>query len=190
MSWTTTEALQHRFLYGKWPTKPTLTTIKGIRFPADGTPPHVVPLTTMIPSADGHADCAWGHVPDLRSFWKTEQPWPWSLSKPDPAWQKRDFCIFRMDHQPLSSCNGLYVVFFSYDTATLPQHSYFPEAIFQRRLRLAGDTFVVKLQGTEIGEDLGKDGFAAWLDVPEEILTLPVMKIWGKEAVPSGVGQL
>jgi hypothetical protein len=59
----------------------------------------------------------------------------------------------------------------------LPEHNNFPEAIFGRQRAFAGDAFVVKLQGTQIGEDLGEDGWAAWIDVPEDILSLPVMRI-------------
>lgn len=102
----------------------------------------------------------------MRDFWKTPQGWQW-----------RDFETFRLQNQPLSSCNGLYVLFYSFDSESLPIHSNFPEAIFERQRTFAGDTFVVKLQGNEIGEDLGEDGWAVWADVPSDILSLPVMKM-------------
>jgi hypothetical protein len=102
----------------------------------------------------------------MRGFWKTKRAWQW-----------RDFETFRLQKQPISSCNGLYVLFYSFDLEALPENNNFPEAVFERERAFAGDAFVVKIQGNEIGEDLGEDGWAAWIDVPSEILSLPVMKM-------------
>jgi hypothetical protein len=137
-------------------------TITGVRFPADGSKPHTLPLTTTTRGVGDSVDGIWGHVPDLRNFWKTRQAWQW-----------RDCESFRLEDQPLSSCNGLYVLFFSYDDESLPVHSNFPEAIYGRPRSFAGDAFVVKIQDYEIGED----GLADWVDVPSNILSLPVMKM-------------
>lgn len=145
---------------------PSTVTITGVRFPADGSKPHTLPLTTTTDGVKDNGDAPWGHIPDMRDFWKTPQGWQW-----------RDFETFRLQNQPLSSCNGLYVLFYSFDSESLPIHSNFPEAIFERQRTFAGDTFVVKLQGNEIGEDLGEDGWAVWADVPSDILSLPVMKM-------------
>ncbi|KAK3693059.1 hypothetical protein B0T22DRAFT_33250 [Podospora appendiculata] len=143
---------------------PTPVTIRGIRFPADGSAPHLLPLTTTTAGVSDGPDAAWGHVPDLRAFWKTAQAWQW-----------RDIDTFRLEDQPVARCNGLYVVFFSFDLGALPENNNFPQALFGRRRAFAGDAFIVRLQGTQIGEDLGEDGWAVWLDVPEEVLGLPVM---------------
>ena len=143
---------------------PSPVSITGIRFPADGSKPHTLPLTTTTHGVMDGPDSFWGHVPDLRSFWKTEQAWRW-----------RDIETFRLEHQPLAHCNGLYIVFYSYDDK-LPMHSNFPHGVYGRERTFCGDTFVVKIQGTEIGEDLGDDGWAAWVDVPSDILDLPIMK--------------
>lgn len=147
---------------------PSPVTIRGIRFPANGSRPHLLSLTTTADGvlSGGGPDCCWGHVPDLRDYWKTKQAWLW-----------RDIDTFRLEKQPLSHCNGLYVVFFSYDLESLPENNNFPKGVFGRERAFAGDAFVVKIQGNEIGEDLGEDGWAAWIDVPEDILSLPIMKM-------------
>ena len=148
------------------PPLPSPVTITGIRFPADGSKPHTLPLTTTTHGVKDGPDSSWGHVPDLRGFWRTEQAWQW-----------RDFETFRLENQPIGSCNGLYVLFYSFDDESLRTHSNFPEAVFGRERTFAGDTFVVKLRGNEIGQDLGEDGWAVWVDVPSEILTFPIMAI-------------
>lgn len=145
---------------------PSPVTITGIRFPADGSKPHLLSLTTTSDGVKDGGDSPWGHIPDLRSFWTTEK-----------AWQQRDFETFRLENQPLGGCNGLYVLYFSFDEGSLPANTNFPVAVFGRERCFAGDAFVARLQGNEIGEDLGEDGWAAWRDVPLDILSLPVMKM-------------
>ena len=56
-------------------------------------------------------------------------------------------------------------------------HSSFPVGIFGRKRTFSGDVFMAKLQGSEIGEDLGPDGWAAWEDVSEDVLGLEVMRM-------------
>jgi hypothetical protein len=74
------------------PTPPAVA-ITGIRIPADGTPAHLVELTTT-PDAKG-MDSFLFHVPHLRKYWPTEL-----------AWESRDLC--RLDllehhrHVPIS----------------------------------------------------------------------------------------
>lgn len=150
------------------PVLPSPVTITGIRFPADGSNPHLLSLTTTTQGVWDRqgGEASWGHIPDMRGFWKTKRAWQW-----------RDFETFRLQKQPISSCNGLYVLFYSFDLEALPENNNFPEAVFERERAFAGDAFVVKIQGNEIGEDLGEDGWAAWIDVPSEILSLPVMKM-------------
>ncbi|KEZ46930.1 hypothetical protein SAPIO_CDS0277 [Scedosporium apiospermum] len=145
---------------------PSLVTITGIRFPADRSKPHLLSLTTTTDGVEDGPDCFWGHIPDFRDFWKTPQAWQW-----------RDVETFRLEKQPLDSCNGLYVLFYSFDLESLPENRNFPVAIYGRERAFAGDAFVVKLKGNEIGSDLGEDGYALWDDVPSDILKLPVMKI-------------
>lgn len=146
--------------------EPSPVTINGIRFPADGSKPHMLSLTTTTDGvSDGH-DACWGHIPDLRAFWKTRQAWMW-----------RDIETFRLENQPIADCNGLYVIYFSFDLESLPLNHNFPIGLTGRERAFAGDAFVVKIQGTQIGEDLGEDGWAAWIDVPLDIMDLPVIKI-------------
>ncbi|KAM3068067.1 hypothetical protein ACMFMF_009433 [Clarireedia jacksonii] len=66
------------------PPSPPPVTITGVRIPADGTPAHLIPLTTT--SASGATDNFLFHIPDLRHYWKT-----------DLAWDCRD--IHRLDFQ-------------------------------------------------------------------------------------------
>ncbi|CAK7207245.1 hypothetical protein SEUCBS139899_010055 [Sporothrix eucalyptigena] len=139
---------------------PKLQTIQAIRFPANNSPPHLVQLTTTTDSVkDSGVDGFWGHVPDLRVYWKTERAWIW-----------RDIDTFRFD-------NGLYIVYFSFDLEALPSNTNFPVGPFGRERAFAGDAFVVRIQGTQIGEDLGEDGWAVWEDVPSDILELPIMNM-------------
>jgi hypothetical protein len=145
---------------------PLPVTITGIRFPADGSKPHLLPLTTTTHTVKDGSDAPWGHIPDFRDFWLTPQGWLW-----------RDFETFRIENQPQAMYNGLYVLYYSFDSESLPIHSNFPEGIFGRQRTFAGDAFIVKLQGSQIGEDLGEDGWAVWVNVPADILSLPVMKM-------------
>ncbi|KAL7953555.1 hypothetical protein V8C34DRAFT_296692 [Trichoderma compactum] len=48
-------------------------TIVGVRIPADGTPAHLLPLTTISDSSA--PDSFLLHVPDLRSHWISKQAW-------------------------------------------------------------------------------------------------------------------
>ncbi|KKP04499.1 hypothetical protein THAR02_03384 [Trichoderma harzianum] len=48
-------------------------TIVGVRIPADGSPAHLLPLTTISDSSA--PDSFLLHVPDLRSYWISEQAW-------------------------------------------------------------------------------------------------------------------
>ncbi|SPO01958.1 uncharacterized protein DNG_04631 [Cephalotrichum gorgonifer] len=146
------------------PNLPPPVSITGIRFPADGSEKHLISLTTTTHGVYEGPDSSWGHVPDLRSFWKIQRAWQW-----------RDIETFRLENQPIRSCNGLYVVFFSFDDS-LPENRNFPVGIYGRERHFVGDVFVVKLKGDEIGSDLGEDGWAVWDDVPGDILSLPVMK--------------
>ncbi|KAI0103351.1 hypothetical protein GGR51DRAFT_254038 [Nemania sp. FL0031] len=151
---------------GPPPPPPTLVTIWGIRFPADGSVPHLLPLPTTTDGVINEFDAFWGHIPDMRGFWRTRRGWEW-----------RDVETFRLENQPLAHCNGLYVLFYSFDLEVLPENNNFPHGIFGRERAFAGDAFVVKLKGNEIGADLGADGWAAWDDVPLDILSLPIMKM-------------
>lgn len=145
---------------------PSLVTVKGIRFPADGGMPHIISIKTTTDGVVIGADSPWGHIPDMRKYWQTEQAWLW-----------RDVDTFRLENQPLPHCNGLYVTYSSYDLESLPVNTNFPVGIYGRERAFAGDAFVFKLKGTQIGEELGEDGWVAWIDVPSDIMDLPVMKM-------------
>jgi hypothetical protein len=55
------------------PPSPPPVTITGVRIPADGTPAHLIPLTTI--SASGATDEFLFHIPDLRHYWNTDRAW-------------------------------------------------------------------------------------------------------------------
>lgn len=52
---------------------PPPVTITGVRIPVDGTPAHLLSLTTISDSRG--MDSFLFHVPDLRRYWKTELAW-------------------------------------------------------------------------------------------------------------------
>ncbi|KAH8820210.1 hypothetical protein F5884DRAFT_39867 [Xylogone sp. PMI_703] len=60
-----------------WKEKPSLSpppvTVTGVRIPADGTPAHLLSLTTITDSRA--RDEILFHVPDLHQYWKTEKAW-------------------------------------------------------------------------------------------------------------------
>ncbi|KAL1845031.1 hypothetical protein VTK73DRAFT_1309 [Phialemonium thermophilum] len=144
---------------------PPPVTVRCIRFPADGSTPHLLSLTTTTHGVADGPDSPWGHIPDLRPFWGTPRAWEW-----------RHFETFRLADQTLEDCDGLYVLFFSFDVPSLPENRNFPASISVEQRTFAGDAFVARLRGTEIGEDLGQDGWAAWIDVSLDILKLPIMR--------------
>lgn len=154
------------FMLGRQPPHgPTPALVTGIRFPADGSMAHLVTLTTTTYDIRDGLDGCWGHVPDLREFWKTSQAWQW-----------RDIETFRLENQSISSCNGLYVLFYSFDLESLPENSNFPEAIFGRQRSFAGDAFIVRLKSNNDGHEVkDDDGWAVWENVPSDILSLPIL---------------
>ncbi|KAE8346430.1 hypothetical protein BDV24DRAFT_123844 [Aspergillus arachidicola] len=143
------------FLFG--PTPPSVT-ITGARFPADGSPPHLVSLNTTSQGVSEGPDSFLHHVPDLRSFWKTSRAWKW-----------RDINRFNLENQPFPNCNGVYMLFFSFDLDELPLHKNVVGPLGERSA--AGDAFVVKLKSHEYGEN----GWAEYDDVSPEFLELPIM---------------
>lgn len=66
---------------------PSAAIIEGVRIPADGSRPHLLPLVTTAPSGRFEGvDSFLKHVPGLRPYWKK-----------DIAWRRRD--ILRLDLQ-------------------------------------------------------------------------------------------
>lgn len=49
-------------------------TITGVRLPADGTPAHLLSLTTTTDPKTGTDDFLF-HIPDLRQYWNVEDAW-------------------------------------------------------------------------------------------------------------------
>jgi len=65
---------------------PPPTTVIGVRIPVDGSPPHLLPLTTTPTAGIGRDDFLF-HVPNLHQHWKS-----------DLAWDFRD--VIRLDILP------------------------------------------------------------------------------------------
>ncbi|KAL7937619.1 hypothetical protein V8C35DRAFT_184504 [Trichoderma chlorosporum] len=55
------------------PPPPPPVTFVGVRIPVDGSPAHLLPLTTISDSSATSAFLL--HVPDLRSYWTSEDAW-------------------------------------------------------------------------------------------------------------------
>ncbi|KAK3933743.1 hypothetical protein QBC46DRAFT_275181 [Diplogelasinospora grovesii] len=73
---------------------PPPVTVTGVRIPADGTPAHLLSLTTI---SDSRAtDSFLFHVPDLRRHWNTEKAWEYrDLHRLD---LQQDYHIQRSHH--------------------------------------------------------------------------------------------
>ncbi|KAF2463100.1 uncharacterized protein BDR25DRAFT_203855, partial [Lindgomyces ingoldianus] len=139
------------------PAQPTIKII-GARFPADGSAPCLVPLTTtddhQKPKNQG-PDCCFSRVPDLRAFWKVTR-----------GWEFRDVEQITFTDQPNEAWNGVYLKWFSFALDDLPENASVP-LIFCRASRLAaGDVFVVKLAPQECDEH----GWTDYKDFPTEFL--------------------
>jgi hypothetical protein len=127
-----------------WKEEPELTpppvTITGVRLPADGSPAHLLSLTTT--SVSDNVDIFLFHVPDLRQYWKTEK-----------AWDYRDLQRFELQQQYHSSCNGVCYAYISFSIDDLPENSSVPAWIDGGRCRRYwGDVFLVKMAPHEYGE--------------------------------------
>ena len=140
------------FQYLLKPAPPTITFI-GARFPADGSTPYLVPLTTT--SDHPGPDCFLSRLPDLRAFWKVSR-----------GWEYRDLEQMTFKDQPNEAWNGVYLKWFSFALDDLPENRSVP-LIFCRAYRLAaGDVFIVKLAPQECDEH----GWTVYEDFPPEFL--------------------
>ncbi|KAF2120925.1 hypothetical protein BDV96DRAFT_565904 [Lophiotrema nucula] len=186
------------FLGWKEVPAPPPTTVKGVRIPADGTPPHVVSLTTI--PASGATDDFLFHVPDLRRYWNAERAWTyrdldklillqphhiqqWHRSQqnmdPDNVLHHPDL-LYRQRQRQLqdqschvlrqqhSSCAGAYYLFYSFAIDDLPENTHVPAWMREGRGRCLGDVFLVKLAPQEFGEH----GWATYEDIVPQFLDL------------------
>ncbi|KAF2468686.1 uncharacterized protein BDR25DRAFT_230630 [Lindgomyces ingoldianus] len=123
------------------PPSPPTVTITGVRIPSDGTPAHLLSLTTISDSkaTDGFLF----HVPDLRRYWNSEQAW-------------RQTQYHTLQHQHLS-CVGAYYVFYSFDLDSLPRNMFVPAWVSEIsdgvHFSFHGDVFLVKMSPHEYGEN-------------------------------------
>ncbi|PKK46983.1 hypothetical protein CI102_7911, partial [Trichoderma harzianum] len=136
-------------------------TIVGARIPADGTPAHLLPLTTISDSSA--PDSFLLHVPDLRSYWMSEQAW--RLRDLHRFHLQKDGCrFFVQQHNTYHYCLGTYYVFCSFAVDDLPVNKFVPRWIEEDAhspYRYFGDVFVVKISPDEVGQD----GRAVYEDV-------------------------
>jgi len=134
---------------------PPAVTIIGARFPADGSAPCLVPLTTTSDHTHQGPDSCFSRVPDLRAFWKVPR-----------GWEFRDLEQMTFEGQPNEAWNGVYLKWFSFALDDLPENSSVP-LIFCRENRLAaGDVFIVKLAPQEQDEQ----GWTTYEDFLPEFL--------------------
>jgi len=137
--------------------KPPPVPIVCARFPADGSLPHLLQLTTTSESVESGPTCFLFHIPDVRRFWKIQK-----------AWEYRDVQRTELQNQPYASCNGVYMTFYSFALDDLPQNINVPDS-FSPMGTMWGDVFVAKLAP----EEWGVNGWATYEDVPSEFLRLP-----------------
>ncbi|KAI2631581.1 hypothetical protein GGS26DRAFT_558168 [Hypomontagnella submonticulosa] len=130
------------------PSEPPPVEITVARFPVDGSP-YLMTLKTTS-ELGGSTDQWLFHVPDVRPFWKSTE-----------AWDLRD--NQRLELQNGRSCDGVYIVFFSF-ALIQPENKSFPPGLCAVRPR--GDVFVAKLQPHEYGQY----AWAAYDNVSEEFL--------------------
>jgi len=137
---------------------PQPVTIIGARFPADGSTPYLLPLTTTTAGVHNGPDCFLFHIPDLHTFWKTRRAWEW-----------RDLDQTTLENQPNKICNGVYIKFFSFSLDDLPENRSVPGCFCRVNGLAAGDAFIVKLapQGWD------EHGWAVYEDIPTDFLELP-----------------
>ena len=92
---------------------PPVATIIGARFPADGSAPCLVPLTTTSDHIYQGPDTCFSRVSDLRAFWKVPRGWGF-----------RDIERMSFEGQPSEAWNGVYLKWFALDD--LPENSSVP----------------------------------------------------------------
>ncbi|KAI9759663.1 MAG: hypothetical protein M1835_000329 [Candelina submexicana] len=56
---------------------PPSTTLRALRIPTDGSPPHLLTLTTTAVASAGNVDSFLGRIPDMREFWGSGYGWHW-----------------------------------------------------------------------------------------------------------------
>ncbi len=152
------------------PSPPPIT-ITGVRIPADGTPVHLLSLTTIsTTSVSGATGSFLLHVPDLRQYWKTERAWGYrdirrlDLYSQNPLPQQ-----YHPLQQQHSACIGAYYVFYSFSSDDLPTNSSVPAWIGVGS-QCRGDIFLVKMASHEYGQY----SWAVYEDIVPEFLDLLV----------------
>ncbi|KAI0922223.1 hypothetical protein AcW1_004018 [Taiwanofungus camphoratus] len=123
-------------------------TIRCIRVPADGSPPHMIVLNTIDIYDEGNVDSFLFHIPDVRAFWGSKT-----------SWRYRDLAMITIENQPSTTLNGCYYGFKSFNMDELPANKHVSGGI-------RGDAFIAKVTAEEYDEH----GWATWTDVPPELL--------------------
>lgn len=170
------------------PTPPTVT-IQAIRFPANGHPPHLLPLRTTTSYI--HFGACKLPMPDLQLDQKLVD---W---KPRPEYgYSQPLIVVDTQRYPTSppSCHGLYMCFFQLASKDLQAHRNVPPNIISHEHEesyyytagvLYGDVFLVKVIGPS-GEDWPEYNclwydwlmydWAGYEDVPPDFLELDFMQ--------------
>lgn len=127
--------------------------VRCIRVPADGSPAHMIDLPTVDIFSEGNVDSFLRHVPDVRSFWLTEQ-----------GWKFRVVSMASVTSQPLSVLNGEYYSLKSFALDDLPINLHCSSGIW-------GDAFITKA----VPDEYGPQGECIYTDVPEELLESSIL---------------
>ncbi|KAF2685145.1 hypothetical protein K458DRAFT_20782 [Lentithecium fluviatile CBS 122367] len=187
------------FLISLFPPEPTPppVTITGIRIPANGTPPHLLQLTTRTVPEDAR-DTFLFHIPDLRKYWGTEHAHQQrdldrlELQTPDQLQRTRsrlpslphpwtECALLQRLRVPThrgvlpkhdASCAGVYYVFYSFDCDDLPRNEYVPKWLSDGAGHIyLGDVFVVKMAPNEYARR-SDGGWAAYGNIAPGFLEI------------------
>ncbi|KAF2450535.1 hypothetical protein P171DRAFT_468824 [Karstenula rhodostoma CBS 690.94] len=170
-------------------------TVTAARIPADGTPPHLVRLSTRS-AGDDATDSFLFRIPDTRKYWITEEGsqfrdihrlelqelqtflQPYRLLPLFHPWagihlrQRGHMSTQRiLLHERHASCAGVYYLFWSFAMDDLPRNKHVPRWIRESgdmSHSWYGDVFIAKIAPHEYE----RGGWAAYEDVPPAFLEI------------------
>ena len=113
---------------------PPAVIIIGAGFPADGSAPCLVPLTTTSDHIYQGPDTYFSRAPNLRAFWKVPRGWEfWHVEQ----------MIF--EGQPNEAWDRVYLKWILFTLDDLPENSSIPLIFCQENCLAVGNVFIMKL---------------------------------------------
>lgn len=191
---------------------PPSTTIQVIRLPADGSAPHLLPLSTVpteymyfvfknwesdskdntgLAEPTEHHDTnskhAWERDPKIARRSRFVLPDVRSYWKEPVAWRQHDYILFTIDDRCTSSplCRGTYILWYSFAFNYLPTHQNVPPSL---KHHITGSEWHdlwhgdVFLMKVADKYGIGSNGWAVYEDIPLEFLHLDFMQKYFNEA--------